>query len=88
VAFQERRKTNERCGELEIALRTPSDTALNWLTHAPPGAVTGLASRAKTASIWPSSCTGARMTSTLKEKKEQTSVFEGIRGGDQLQHNG
>ena len=32
VAFQERRKTNERCGELEIALRTPSDTALNWLT--------------------------------------------------------
>ena len=28
VAFQERRKTNERCGELEIALR--------WLTHAPP----------------------------------------------------
>ena len=25
-----------RCGELEIALRTPSDTALNWLTHAPP----------------------------------------------------
>jgi len=25
-----------RCGELEIALRTPSDTALNWLTHGPP----------------------------------------------------
>jgi hypothetical protein len=44
-----------RYGELEIALRTPSDTALNWLTHAPPGAVTGLASRAKTASLWPSS---------------------------------
>ena len=44
-----------RYGELEIALRTPSDTALNWLTHAPPGAVTGLASRATTASLWPSS---------------------------------
>jgi hypothetical protein len=59
-----------RCGELEIALRTPSDTALNWLTHAPLAQSPAWQAARRQPRSGHRRGTDARMTSTLKEKKE------------------